>query len=86
MANHSYAAIAAVETAQGDPLVAAVRDGRHPDAGKKKQWRKGGHGNKTAGGKQEPWHVLGICKRHYDFGKECYKCVDPSTCKWVAGN
>ena len=42
--------------------------------------------DKAAGGKQEPWHILGICKRHYDFGKECYKCVDPSTCKWSAGN
>ena len=86
MAHHSYGAVAAVDSTQEDPLVAAVRDGGRPDAGKKKQWGEGGRGGRAAGGKQEPWHILGICKRHYDFGKECYKCVDPSTCKWAAGN
>jgi hypothetical protein len=87
MANHSYAGVAAVKTASEEDAssVAAVSDRRRPDDGKK-QWRKGGRGGKAAGGKQEPWHILGICKRHYDFGKECYKCADPSTCKWAAGN
>jgi hypothetical protein len=85
MANHSYGAVASVKQEE-EPVVVAVRDNKQKDD-RKKQWRKGGRGgDKTTGGKQEPWHILGICKRHYDFGKECYKCVDPSTCKWTAGN
>jgi len=89
MANHSYVGVAAVKSLPEEEasMVAAVRDSKQPDAGKR-QWKKSGRSGKNTGGggKQEPWHILGICKRHYDFGKECYKCVDPSTCKWSAGN
>jgi len=86
MANHSYSAVASVgEPAEEATVAAAVRGGNQMDA-RKKQWKRGSRGDKTAGGKQEPWHVLGICQRYYDFGKECYKCVDPSTCKWTSGN
>ena len=88
MANHSYAAAAVHASAAEDdqePLVAAVRDGKQQNW-RKKQEKKGGRGGKEAAGKQEPWRALGICKRHYDFGKECYKCADPASCKWSAGN
>ena len=86
MANHSYGAVAAVTLPEEEgPQVAAIRDARQQDP-RKKQWQKKGRGDKAAGGKQEPWQLLGICKRHYDFGKDCYKCADPSSCKWTSGN
>ena len=89
MANHSYGAVAAVKALSiaesEETLVAAARDNIQHDA-RKKQWKKSGRGDKTAGGEQKPWQLLGICKRHYDFWKDCFKCADPASCKWVSGN
>ena len=85
MAHHSYGSVAAVSSqahTEQDPLVAAPHDSKKPN-GKDRFKRKQG---KAAGGQQHPWELLGICKRHYEFGKECYKCADPATCKWAAGN
>jgi hypothetical protein len=89
MAHHSYSSVASVGASAAvedqDPLVAAVRDTKR-FSGKDKGKKKTGRGDRTAGGQQQPWDLLGICKRHYDFGKECYKCADPASCKWAAGN
>ena len=89
MANHSYGAVAAVKAMSvaepEDTLVAAVRNNKRQDT-HKKQWKKSGRGDKAAGGESKPWQLLGICKRHYDFGKDCFKCADPASCKWVSGN
>ena len=89
MAHHSYSAVAAVDTPVAvdnqDPLVAAVRDTKR-FGGKDKGKKKAGRGDKAAGGQQQPWDLLGICKRHYEFGKDCYKCADPASCKWASGN
>ena len=88
MAHHSYGSVAAVSgpaQPEQDTLVAAVQDSKKPN-GKDRFKRKQGCADKAAGGQQHPWELLGICKRHYEFGKECYKCADPASCKWAAGN
>ncbi len=89
MAHHIYNAVAALVSAYAscdqDSTVTAVRNA------KGKEWRKnkskapqGGRGN--AASKKEPWDLLGICRFHYKYVEHCYKCTDPSSCKWAAGN
>jgi len=93
IAHHNYGGVAAVsQPAPDEPapdMAAAVADRRQRDAQSKK--KKGGKAplsgrGSAASGKEDPWVLLGICKRHYDYGKECFKCADPSSCRWSSGN
>ncbi len=89
MAHHSYNAVAALSTpGDQDASVAAVRDkGKEWRQKKKSKAPQGGRGNAAgSSGKKEPWDLLGICRFHYKYGEDCYKCADPATCKWAAGN
>jgi hypothetical protein len=90
IAHHSYQAVAAVASQEAagehDSVVAAVRDGKFKDWRKKKgKAPQSGRGT-AAAGKKEPWELLGVCRSHYKFGEDCYKCAEPSSCKWASGN
>ena len=89
MAHYAAESVAAVpsQLEQTDATVAAVQGGKRPEwrDAKKKKAPHGGRGQ-AAGSKNHPWDALGICRSHYKFGEDCFKCGDPATCKWASGN
>ena len=90
--HHSYNAVAAVDVlppadaSGGQDAVAAVQNLKKNEWRKKQKEKKKGGRSQAAGGKKEPWELLGICRHHYKYGEECYSCADPSACKWSSGN
>jgi len=93
IAHHNFGGVAAVVSSEapGDSTqsVAAVAGGKQEwrDKKKKKSGKAppSGRGS-AAGGQQEPWELLGICRTHYKYGKEAFKCADPTSCRWASGN